>query len=52
MTRTEIEARIDKLEDLRFYLAMKDYWNERDYEQDRKWRDELFELRKEIENVW
>ena len=51
MTRTEIEARIEKLEWLRFELDMKDRWNERDYEQDRKWRDELFELRKEIKNV-
>lgn len=51
MNRQEIEARIDKLEDLRFYLAMKDRWNSKDFEQDREWSNELFNLRKELKNA-
>lgn len=31
MTREEITKRIDKLETRRFYLAMKDMWNNSDY---------------------
>ena len=47
MTREEREKRIDNLKTQRFILNMKDRWNERDYEQDRKWENEIRELEKE-----
>lgn len=51
MTRKEIENRIEKLETERFYLAMKDRWNDRDRELDRKYWIEILDLKKELEKI-
>ncbi len=51
MMREEKEKRIEKLEWLRFELAMKDRWSEKDFDTDKKWADELFELKKELKNA-
>lgn len=50
MTRTEIEKRIEEIENNRFYLAMKDRWNANDYATDEKWLNELRELKKNLGN--
>ena len=34
MTLAELNAELDKLETEKFYLAMKDYWTQRDFAQD------------------
>lgn len=43
---TNIE-RINKLESLRFMLAMKDRWDSKDYEQDFAWQEEIRTLKKQ-----
>lgn len=49
MTKNEIKERIDRLEDLKFYLNMKDRWSFDDRRQIQKWNAELNALRKELE---
>ena len=49
MTREEILNRMEEIENDRFLLAMKDYWNNRDYETDQKWLDEYHALTRELE---
>ena len=49
MKNEEIKNRMNKLEELRFYLSMKDRWNNEDYEQDRKRFAEWLNLKKELE---
>lgn len=49
MKNEEKKARMEKLEELRFYLSMKDRWNNADYEQDHKWFAEWLNLKKELE---
>lgn len=39
--------RIDWLEHQIFYLSMKDYWSNKDREQDRAWQRELRELKEQ-----
>lgn len=51
MKATEIKARIDKLEYDRFILSMKDRWNLKDYDEDRKMSDEIMKLTKQLETV-
>ena len=48
MMKSEIEKRIEELEDKRFYLAMKDRWDRDDYAVDRQWFNELLKLKKEL----
>ena len=36
MTIEEIKAKIEELESEKFYLAMKDHWNDKDYQYDRE----------------
>jgi hypothetical protein len=43
---TNIE-RINKLEGLRFMLAMKDRWDSKDYEQDLAWQEEIRALKEQ-----
>ena len=50
-TREEITKRIEELETKKFYLAMKDRWNDRDFETDRNYRIEIAKLEKELEEV-
>ncbi len=47
MTREEREARIKELERDYFFLEMKDFWTERDFERSRKIRKEIKELKEE-----
>lgn len=51
----EIRKQIDKVENARFYLSMKDYWASGDYDADRIMRNELQALNnrlKELEENW
>ena len=49
MTKQEIIEALNKLENKRFYLSMKDRWNSEDYETDRRWMQEEISLRKQLE---
>lgn len=51
MTREAIEKRINELEDARFFLAMKDRWDRRDYEADDKWFKELLGLKEQLKKM-
>ena len=51
MTRQEIENKIKTLEKRAFLLAMKDRWNESDYELNRKLSKEIDTLQEELKNV-
>ena len=51
MTRTEIAARIEKLEGMRFMLNMKDSWTIDDSKYDTKLVNEINKLRKEMEKI-
>lgn len=51
MTRQEIENKIKALKKRAFFLAMKDRWNESDYELDRKLSKEIDTLQEELKNV-
>lgn len=42
--RNAIEMKIKALEEKRFYLAMKDRWDARDYQKDNEWFAEIIEL--------
>ena len=48
MTKMEIEKKIEKIEDMRFLLAMKDHWTREDFRWDDKQAHELQELHKEL----
>lgn len=49
MNKQEMEKKLKELERDRFFLAMKDRWNEHDYEYDRKLFKEINLLKEEIE---
>lgn len=48
MTKQEILNRIERVEDLYFYINMKDRWTEADYEREYELRCELYDLKKEL----
>jgi hypothetical protein len=48
MTKNEIKERIDKLEDLKFYLNMKDRWTTEDYRTMDRYRQEIRELKAQL----
>lgn len=48
MTINEMTKRIEELENKRFFLAMKDRWGRDDYDIDRKWFEEILDLKKKI----
>ena len=50
MTRKELEQRLNKLLDNKFYLAMKDHWNAEDYRRDCEYDREIAKIRKKLEN--
>jgi len=50
MTRAEIMKKIDEIENRRFFLAMKDFWDWRDRDTDRMLEMELNELKAMLEN--
>ena len=45
MTLNEIKAKIEELESKKFYLAMKDRWNDEDYQYDNKLFRKIQELK-------
>ena len=49
MTREEIKARIEDLEERRFYLAMKDKWTRDDFTWDMETFREILRLEKMLE---
>lgn len=51
MTREEINKRMEELENARFFLAMKDRWDRRDYEADDKMFRELLELKEQLKKM-
>jgi len=50
MTKEEIKAKINSLEDEAFYLNMKDRWSNSDFDYMNALRKKIAELRKELEN--
>lgn len=49
MTKNEIMARLEELDNMRFILAMKDRWERDDYVRDSKMQLEELELKKMLE---
>lgn len=49
MNKQEIEKRIEELENRRFFLQMKDYWNFNDYRQDDELKEEIKNLKKMLD---
>lgn len=49
MAREEIEKKIEELSKMHFYLLMKDHWNNYDFEEDRRMRNEIRELEEMLE---
>ena len=49
MTDTEKKERMEKIEELRFYLVMKDHWDSKDFRQDNEWFNEWLTLKHELE---
>lgn len=50
MTQKEIKEKIDELEIRKFYLAMKDRWNNKDYDYNRELAKQIKELKKLLDN--
>ena len=48
--REELKARLKDIEDRRFFLAMKDRWNNSDYELDNKLFNEEINIKKALTN--
>jgi hypothetical protein len=46
--REELTNRLDEVETKRFYLAMKDRWNNDDYDKERELANEELAIRKEL----
>lgn len=51
MNKEDIEGRIDRLETMIFLLDMKDTWHTRDYQEDTKLRNELSELKRQLQKL-
>lgn len=51
MTRKQIEEQIEKLENRKFYLNMKNRWNREDYKRNDDLNKQLRELKEELKNV-
>lgn len=51
MTINEIRERINKLEERRFYLSMKDRWTNADFDYDSKLLRELADLRRQAREM-
>ena len=51
MTKTEILARIDKLETAKFLLDMKDHWNAGDWKDSAEMVKEILELKKILKGL-
>ena len=46
-----LEAHIEDMEKRKFFLSMKDMWNNTDYEMDRAFADEIFMTQQELKKV-
>lgn len=51
MTRKQIEEQIEKLEERKFYLNMKDRWSKEDYTRNNDINQQLKALRESLKNV-
>ena len=51
MTKNEIIEKIDNVKTSRFYLSMKDRWTDKDFEQMRKYNDELWRLEHQLQKM-
>ena len=51
MTKAEMEALLEKKQKEEFYLQMKDHWSDYDFTLDRSLRNEIVELKKQIEEA-
>lgn len=51
MNEKEIKEKIERLEQDKFYLAMKDRWSADDYVMDRKYASEIRKLREMLKEV-
>jgi hypothetical protein len=51
MTRTELENRINQLENDEFLLAMKDFWTDKDFEDNKRMFTELKSLREMLSKM-
>ena len=51
MTKNEIIEKIDNVKTSRFYLSMKDRWTDKDFEQMRKYNDELWRLERQLQKM-
>ena len=51
MSAEEIKAKIESLENERFYLAMKDRWSSSDYRYDSELRNKINALKAQLEEV-
>ena len=51
MTKNEIIEKIDNVKTSRFYLSMKDRWTDKDFEQMRKYNDEIWRLERQLQKM-
>ena len=51
MTKNEIIEKIDNVKTSRFYLSMKNRWTDKDFEQMRKYNDELWRLDRQLQKM-
>ena len=51
MTRTEIKDRINQLENEKFLLSMKDFWTDKDFEDNKRMFTELKSLREMLSEI-
>lgn len=51
MNKEDIEGRIDRIETMLFLLDMKDTWHTRDYQEDTNLRNELSELKRQLQKL-
>lgn len=51
MTKTEMLARIEKLETAKFLLDMKDHWNARDWQDSAEMVKEILALKKAVKSL-
>ena len=51
MTKKEIIEKINAVKSARFYLSMKDRWTDNDFEQMRKYNDEIWRLTRQLQKM-
>ena len=51
MTKNEIIEKINNVKSARFFLSMKDRWTDKDFEQMRKYNDEIWKLERQLQKM-